>query len=87
MEALLWNTSRPLKPETFATAQRTADAANARPLASLLARPAAASLISSARARRKASNKGYLPDKSAAAFGGIFVDFTHIKPVSKAEIK
>jgi len=57
-----------LRQRTFARAQRTADAASARLPASLLARPAAALLTSSARARR--NNK--LPPQP----GGIFIEAT-----------
>jgi hypothetical protein len=46
-----------LKPEIFAKAQRMADAANARPPASLLVKPAAVLRISSARLKAKTSKK------------------------------
>jgi hypothetical protein len=41
LEELKWNTSRPLKPKIFAKVLKRADAESAKPLASLLARPAA----------------------------------------------
>jgi len=64
----LWNISELLKLVIFATVQRTAVAANARPLASPLARPAAASLTSSAKAQRKASNQKFEMPPTSAAF-------------------
>ena len=51
MEVLLWNTSEQLKQRTFATALKKAVAANARHLASLLAKQAAVLLTSSAKAK------------------------------------
>jgi len=53
---LSWNTSRLSKHVTFAKALKKAVAANARLLASPLAKQAAVSQISSAKAPRKASN-------------------------------
>ncbi len=67
---ILWNTSRLSKQETFATALRTADAASARPPASLHARPAAELQISTARAR-KANN---CENKNAVVCDGVFND-------------
>ena len=51
MEVLLWNTSKQLKQRTFAKALKTAAAANARHLASPLAKQAAVLLTSSAKAK------------------------------------
>ena len=54
MEVLLWNTSKQSKQKIFATALKKAVAANARHLASLLAKQAAVLLTSSA--KTKANN-------------------------------
>ena len=51
-----WNALRQLKLVTFAKALKRAVAANARPLASLLARLAVVLLTNSAKAKRKANN-------------------------------
>ena len=51
MEVLLWNISKQLKQRTFATALKKAVAANARHLASLLAKQAAVLLTRSAKAK------------------------------------
>ena len=60
MENESWKELRLLKHVIFAKAQRTVAVVNARHPASLLARPAAVSQISSVRAQRKASNCKYL---------------------------